>query len=209
MSIALLALAGLLLAAEPPKQDFPSLDELLKLRPAEERGPEPGRADLDRALSAKEAEDLFQQAVGLMEETASRLGSARDPGVETQRMQEDILRKLDQLLSEAERRQQQQRQRQRQQQQQQQQQQQANQPMQPQAGQEQQRQGGDPEGVPIGPERQEGPLRTPQAAAAATWGNLPPHVREALSQGRDDRYSKLYEFLTQEYYKRLAEDPKR
>jgi hypothetical protein len=38
------------------------------------------------------------------------------------------------------------------------------------------------------------------------WGNLPQRVRDMLLQGRKDSYSPLYKRLTEEYYKRLAEE---
>lgn len=62
-------------------------------------------------------------------------------------------------------------------------------------------QAGDPN-VP----RQDGALRAPPAGSAASWGNLPEHVRNALTQGRSDRFSSLYQQLTERYYRRLAED---
>lgn len=40
------------------------------------------------------------------------------------------------------------------------------------------------------------------------WGKLPERVRKELLQGRDDRFSTLYSKLTARYYKRLAEDDK-
>ena len=59
-----------------------------------------------------------------------------------------------------------------------------------------------------GPARQDGPLKTPLPGGEASWGNLPPHVRDALRQGSSDRFSSLYRTLTEEYYKRLAEQPR-
>ena len=38
------------------------------------------------------------------------------------------------------------------------------------------------------------------------WGKLPERVRKELLQGRDDKFSTLYDKLTQRYYKRLAEE---
>ena len=37
------------------------------------------------------------------------------------------------------------------------------------------------------------------------WGNLPPRIREILSQSRRDRVSALYQRATEAYYRRLAE----
>ena len=41
------------------------------------------------------------------------------------------------------------------------------------------------------------------------WGRLPERVRELVLQGRRDRVSTIYERLTREYYKRLAEEASR
>ena len=38
------------------------------------------------------------------------------------------------------------------------------------------------------------------------WGNLPPRIREILSQSRRDRVSALYQQATEAYYRRLAEE---
>ena len=43
---------------------------------------------------------------------------------------------------------------------------------------------------------------------AARWGNLPEHLRDALTQGVTDRFSSMYKATTEKYYKRLAEEPK-
>jgi cation transport regulator ChaB len=40
------------------------------------------------------------------------------------------------------------------------------------------------------------------------WGNLPPRIREILSQSRRDRVSALYQQATEAYYRRLAEERK-
>jgi hypothetical protein len=41
------------------------------------------------------------------------------------------------------------------------------------------------------------------------WGRLPERVRELILQGRRDRVSTLYERITREYYRRLAEEASR
>ena len=41
------------------------------------------------------------------------------------------------------------------------------------------------------------------------WGKLPERVRELVLQGRRDRVSSIYERLTREYYRRLAEEASR
>jgi len=202
-----------------PAQAEPSLDDLLGLpfdkKPAnqpekqpDKQADQPGPSDaatdsaLDRALSAEAPGDDFAQAVALMRDTAGRLTRSRDPGLDTQRLQEQILRKLDKLIDDAKKnQQQQQQQQQRQQQQQQQQQQQSSQRQQPSRQQGNQAQGSDIA-------KQEGPLNQSSAGASAAWGNLPPHVRDALLQGSSDRFSTTYQRLTEEYYKRLAAQDK-
>jgi transcription initiation factor TFIID subunit TAF12 len=119
----------------------------------------------------------------------------------TQRLQEDVIKRLD-ILIEAAKQQQQQRSRSRssssssqQHQQQQQQRSQANR-----AGDGQNR------GEVNPPSRQDGALRPPSAALNATWGALPERVREALRQGQSSGFSSIYRSLTEAYYRRLAEE---
>jgi hypothetical protein len=73
-----------------------------------------------------------------------------------------------------------------------------------------------------GATRREGPSRDSQATDAppgrqgdintlleetgSEWGHLPARVREMLKQGRGDYKSPLYRELTDEYYRRLAEE---
>ena len=38
------------------------------------------------------------------------------------------------------------------------------------------------------------------------WGSLPQRIRDMLLQGRKEKFSSLYERLTREYYRRLAEE---
>ncbi len=55
---------------------------------------------------------------------------------------------------------------------------------------------------PGGP--QDAQLRDTLDTARAAWGSLPERVREALQQGSEDFYSRVYNSLTESYYKRLA-----
>ncbi|MCA9287713.1 MAG: hypothetical protein KDA05_03960 [Phycisphaerales bacterium] len=216
-------------SASPPveRRALPSLDELLGLEaPAGERPGEgdggadgatilpdaldPEREALDRLLSREEMGQALDQAVRLMDDTAARLNDARDVGLVTQRLQEDILARLDAVITSAE---------QQQssssssssssQQQQQQQQQQANQP-----GQQNQN---DPSGAsdPSSgenttearpPGSREGPLAPPVGPDGGVWGRLPPRVRDSLVQGSSDVFSSVYRRLTELYYQRLAEE---
>jgi hypothetical protein len=197
-------------APEPPADDdMPSLDELLGLPGAgREATDDPTKTDLDRLLSGAEIGNAFRQAVTLMGDVAKRMNDAGDAGLTTQRMQETILRRLDQLISSLEQQQQQQQQ-QSSSQQQQQQQSRANQrvPSQQQA-EENQEQQGDNTGQTNAPDRRDGALRPALDSARASWGNLPDRVREMLVQGSTDRFSSLYDSMTQAYYRKLAEEAK-
>jgi hypothetical protein len=186
----------------PPARRVPTLDELLGLEPAPARGdsagaPDPAQAALDRQLTGAQAQDRFRLAVELMGESARRLGDARDTGLGTQRMQESVLRALDELI-------QSQQQGGGQSQQQQQQQQEQNAPQQPQSA--QQNAAGDGTRQDEGPARADGALNTPLDSARAAWGALPERLRGALVQGTNDPFSSLYRAMTEQYYRRLAED---
>lgn len=192
---------------------LPSLDELLGLTDestADPSNPETAATaeeqrlrDLDRALSAEEAADAMAEAVRLMDDTASRLGRPGGTGLTTQRMQEDILRKLDQIISSAEQNQgggsssgssQQQ------------QQQGNNAPgSQQSGGQAAAGQGqGNAENMPA--QGSEAALGPEQLLDASSWGALPERLRDALSEGLSDSFSAAYRSLTESYYKRLAEE---
>jgi colicin import membrane protein len=195
-----------------PKPAQPNLDDLLgipKDKPKDKQGkPAPDVADptrnaLERKLNMEEAQEQFKQAVELMGETATRIKDGRDTGLATQRLQEDIIRKLDMIISTAEKQQQQQKKsKQKQQQQQQQDQNQAN----------QQSDNRQPHGKEAAPDTIDPPsaeaanLKPGTAARGALWGNLPERVRQALLQGHDENYSALYRKWTEAYYKKLAEE---
>ncbi|HZW10281.1 MAG TPA: hypothetical protein VFF69_10300 [Phycisphaerales bacterium] len=189
---------------------LPTLDELLGIgRGASETeqgaslpGGEAGE-ELDRLLSGGEIADEFRAAVDLMGRSAARLDTAGDTGVRTQRMQEDVLRKLDKLIADAESRAQQsssssssssQAQQQAQNQ--------PNQRGQQQTGTGDNRAEMDPPGL------RTGPIRPEDAADLAAWGSLPARVRDALVQGSGDQFSATYRKLTEAYYRMLAEEPK-
>ncbi|MFG0243430.1 MAG: hypothetical protein ACF8R9_11660 [Phycisphaerales bacterium JB054] len=206
------ALWGVAPAAAQDGDPLPTLDELLGTEGGASEGgdvvelPEDaGETELDRLLSGQEIVDEFRSAVDLMNRSAERLGGARDTGLTTQRMQEDVLRALDKLIADAQQRGQQSSSSSSsssQQQQQQGQQQQPGQQSSPQSSQ------GDNRGEANAPGRQDGALGPEQAADLAAWGNLPARFRDALVQGASDRFSATYRRLTEEYYRRLAEDPK-
>ena len=205
--------------------DQPSLDELLDLAPSEPVTVEPGTPDtpdtdksvkpdpaesfsesVDEAISDANAADAFEQAVQEMDRVSRRLGRSFDPGIKTQRMQESILRKLEQVIEAAK--------------------QQSSggggsgQPQDQDQGAEQLAQqnsegeGGKPTGSgqqagtgeagatpPIDPENQDAAIEQ----LRKEWGVLPPRVREELSDGLRERFSPLYRRMTEAYYKALAE----
>jgi len=189
---------------QPERDTLPDLDELLGL-PSEKPADAPAQdrtTELDRLLSGEEIAEAFVEAVRLMGETAARLDAAGDTGVVTQRMQEDAIRKLDKLIADAQNRRQQSRSQSRSRQN-------ADQQSQQQPAQRsaQQQPGGRDNQAEIDPPaRQDGPLNPASVADLAAWGALPERVREALVQGSSDRFSTLYQRLTEAYYKRLAEE---
>lgn len=187
----------------PTKPQEPSLDELLGLSrdPAKPAAGDAGRAELDRKLdTAPEDPDPFAQAVGLMHETADRLASAGDPGEQTQRLQAQVLEKLDRLIAEAQKNKSKSKSKSK------------PKPNEGESKPQQQQssqatpspsnQAGDPS-VP----RQDGGVRPPPPSAAASWGELPQRERDLLTQGLSDKFSSVYRQLTEQYYKRLAEQP--
>lgn len=197
----------------PPKQEQPAtLDELLGIADANEEAPEDATRieqddDLDRALEESSMQDNFSVAIEKMEISADMLGAKHQSGLGTQRIQEDILRRLEYLMDQA--RQQQAMQSQSSQSSQQ------SQPnpgdlSQPQQDQQQQSQNQSPsdqsqgEGSP--PPRQEGDINSNLEEEQREWGSLPDRIREQLLQGRNEAFSRLYEKMTRSYYRLLAEE---
>lgn len=184
----------------------PTLDELLGLETrdrAEERETQTPD-DVERRLSEQlegGVRDLFEQVTRLMGETAERMRANRDTGLPTQRMQREVLEKLDQLIEAAGRQQQQ-----------------SSsssssssddaQGDEQQTAQQREAQGdgasGDQEATP--PSSTDEVLNPLAATGEAAWGALPERVREAISQGTSDPFSNMYRSMTEAYYKRLAED---
>src|SRR5690606_503120 len=98
----------------PPVAEQPSLDEQIfgpGVTPVEDDAPAEKPLELDekieQLLSGEQAADLFKEVIGDMGEAAENLGVKRDAGLTTQRLQEDILKKLDQVIATAEKQQQQ------------------------------------------------------------------------------------------------------
>ncbi|MFI4872670.1 MAG: hypothetical protein ACIARQ_12725 [Phycisphaerales bacterium JB061] len=203
-----LALAATAAFAQPEDEPLPSLDELLGLEEKDESAPQhevdtdAADAELNRELAQdKPIADEFLEAVGLMHESAGRLGTRGDTGVVTQRLQEDILRRLDELIDRAGEQSSSSSQSQSQQDQQSQQ-----QPNQQRREEEQQQNQGEPSDRQEGPAGQDAQLGAQALLDGARWGNLPARLREALLQGSSDSYSSLYKSMTESYYKRLAEE---
>lgn len=189
-------------ATSTAASDPPSLDDLLGLEPSDAAAEDANKRALERKLSAKEAGEQFQQAVGLMGDAADRIGG-RDLGLQTQRIQEEIVKRLDQVIEAAKQNQsggggssksssdpsQNQ--------------------QQPNQSSQQQQQQGQPgasgETENMGPELGGAELNPGVAPDGVTWGNLPDRAREAVSQGVSDRYSALYRRMTELYYRKLAE----
>ncbi|MDG2199719.1 MAG: hypothetical protein P8K80_00865 [Phycisphaerales bacterium] len=189
---------------ETENEDLPDLDELLGLDSEEDPAP-----DTDPVLNIPEdpVEGLepLTRAIEGMHASARRL-DIDSTGVQTQRLQEDVIYHLDQLIEMA-------------QQQQQQQQQQSSSSSsssspepgsEPQAGQQDQQgsqqQQGESGETPPTMDGLDPMLGGVIDEADAEWGTLPDRVRKMLQQGRQDAYSSLYERMTIEYYRRLARE---
>ena len=187
-----------------------SLDELLGLEEEEDDtagvAQREAQEELQRRLTQQEITDAFQEAIVKMHISAEQLDERFNTGLGTQRVQQEVLAKLTELIDEAKK-------------------QQcsgsssssssssASKPQpKPQPGKRSTSQGqrsegpsSDSEAVEAPPMR-EGETNTVLEESRTEWGALPQRVRDALNQGRRDKYSSLYEQLTQEYYRRLAEE---
>ena len=210
-------------AGNPPAAPPSSLDELLGID-KEKKGGQPADAgsdaaaqdnneELKRKLNEAEVADAFEAAIQKMSLSAEMLDGRFDTGLGTQRVQEDIIAKLAQLIDQAKKQKSKskssssssrsssskqndpgsQNQAQKQ-------------------GQQQQNQGNQRNNKPADsregepPDLQQGDVNKVIDETRTEWGSLPPRVREMLLQGRRDKKSRLYEQLTNEYYKRLAEE---
>lgn len=201
--------------AEPADDDtsgeLPSLDELLGLEEEDDDATaeeQVGAEELDNLLTGEQVADEFTQAIDLMDRSAVRIVDAGDLSLTTQRLQQDVLDRLDKLIENAEQQEQQQQQSSSSSSSQQDQ----NVPQQ-QRGQSQQQQeqqgqgdGNQETAAPTGNDVETNDLVN---AAQAAWGALPQRVRDALVQGAGDDFSRMYQSLTEQYYRRLAEEPER
>ena len=222
----------------------PSLDEALGLGDGGKQSDTTTDAsELQRSLDGAKPRDILNSAIDDMKHSAQLL-EANNSGISTRRVQESVVRKLDELIATAQRMKQQQSQQGQESQGQQSQGQSGKGKNQgkdqgakdgkdgqdgkkPEPGENGQPRGGrdgkqDQDGAD-GKRRKDGDATSnepPEQAdptmtnaqfdeARAEWGRLPPRVREAVRQGLRDPMSAAYRQLTQDYYRRLAEEPKR
>ncbi len=218
---------------DPPP---PLLDDALGIGGGE-RADQPPSA-IEESLSGAKPRDILQSALDDMARSVELLDS-KEAGLPTRRAQQSVVRKLDELIATARRMQQQQQQQQQQAGQaggaqqrrnrqggQQQDGQSGEEPGQdeprPGADDESRRRAGDRDGAgrPKGQRADAGAQEPPEAVgptdemaqfdeSRAEWGRLPPRVREAVRQGLRDPMSAAYRRLTQDYYRRLAEEQRR
>ncbi len=186
---------------------LPTLDELLNITPRDADVPRPSSDD--GAASSSTSGETLEQVFDEMRTVSQRLGQDRDAGLDTQRIQERILDKLDQLIRAAQQAQQSGG---------------SGSPQNPQpqqqdqgsSGNRPQQAQGDQQG-PAGNDNQgvAGEPASPPDTADGTaplqerrieWGNLPPRLRDELLQGSGERFSPVYQDLTEAYYRRLAEE---
>ncbi len=215
--------------------DQPTLDELLDLAPPTAGSHDDTTVspttdpaidpDALRRLEGHNPIDTFDQAVDAMADAADRLGDKLDPGLPTQRQQEKVLASLDHVIaaakqngssfggsagsggSSAD----------------------GSKPASggssssgtagqspPGSGQSAASQsagagsggstaatgGSTPPSRAGGADSATGPMRE----SRTEWGNLPPRLRDQLQQGLDEHFSAIYRALTEQYYRRLAED---
>ena len=225
---------------QPASTDPPSLDEALGIG----GGKKPADADahsdeLKRSLEGAKPRDILESAIDDMRRSATLL-DRQEAGLPTRRVQESVVRKLDELIATAQRMKQQGQQQGQQSSQQQKQNQQKQRNQGNNQGEQQGKDGSPDEPKPGGKQGEgrdgkprpenEGGRRRPDGDANANeppptvdptntdaqfdesraeWGRLPPRVREAVRQGMRDPMSSAYRRLTQDYYRRLAEEPKR
>jgi len=231
---------------KPDKPDQPADDEAEADAETDPAAPELTR-ELDKRLSGEEASEQFVQAIQEMEDVAIRLGEGSDPGIDTQRMQDEIILKLEQIISSAEKSPSQQQQskpgqpgqgkprqadkggQQPGQQQGQKPSEQPGQGDQPgqqaqgengqQPGEQQGEQPGDQqgqkpggqqaEGNQSGDDARQGDVRNAELSMKdlreGEWGNLPPRLRDELSESLSEEFNPVYRAATEAFYRRIAE----
>ena len=209
--------AAVPLVESQEKDTPPSLDELLGIGeeneevdvagedPLEERRIEA----LENRLRERTLAENFVAAVDDMETAARMLGERKEPGIPLQRLQLEIIRRLDAVIEEAQQQQQQSSSSSSSssQQQQQQQQQVPQSPEQQQQGNQQQdQQRNNQSGEQAPPTRQESDLQAIFEESSVEWGDLPERLRDMIRQGMRESVSRMYRRMTEEYYRRIAEE---
>ena len=179
-------------AAQSEGGALPTLDELLDL-------PAPkvtGESSADSLEQAGSSDTGFSGVVEDLSLAAGRLSEDRDAGIATQRLQERVVQRLNRIIAEATAQRA------------------SSSNQKPQdTGSESAAQRQQATGQSDNPALRPSPGSVEQEEAGdiplgenlAEWGNLPPHLREALLEGRDDAYSRIWRRLTERYYKRLQE----
>ena len=208
--------------AEEPEEESdapPSLDDLLGIEESEDGDDTDAIAEaerkraLDQALSEEKPADAFKSAVKDMKESANLLRDGMSTGLGTQRLQIRIVDRLQILIDSARRQQQQQQQQQQsssssssQSQQDPGKRQDGEQSNQESQSQQRNQSPSDASGSADPPGPESAILDGEIEETGMEWGNLPPRVRERITQGMRDRVSELYRSLTEAYYKRMAEE---
>ncbi|HMN96119.1 MAG TPA: hypothetical protein PKC43_01195 [Phycisphaerales bacterium] len=171
------------------------------------------RDELRRALEERQIGDAFTQAIDAMAQSASLLDVRLDTSIGTQRLQEEIVAKLDFLLNQPPRRSRGSSSSSSSSQQQSSQQNVPNNPSSSASSPSEQREASQQasstaDGIG-GPPLAEATLEELLEGAGADWGNLPARVRDLVRQGLRERPSGLYRRMTEDYYRRLAEESAR
>ncbi len=189
----------------------PTLDDLLQIEPSAPKvppRPAPDRAvdaQIRRRLQGINVPDGLEMALREMEEAEGKLGEQLNAGIETQRLQESALSRLDVLIAEAKK--------------------------QCSACRGSSSSSGSPRPQNTGSSANAkatakgaapsegntgefspgaagpvGPDGMPLSQTRSEWGNLPPRLRDELVQSMQERFSLIYRTLTEAYYRRLAEE---
>ena len=216
----------------PARKDEPrSLDDLLGVpklgtageqaaASAEDAARREQETRLERSLNEASMQDLVQRMVEGMKSASDRLTDSKDAGLGTQRIQEEVVKTLDRLLEEAQKQQGKKSS--------------SSKKKQQKPGKEGEKQ--DPSEQNGQQQKQRSSSQSSQSSKPSSdsqdassdaqrddsvaegqelsetrieWGQLPERVRELVLQGRRDRVSTIYERLTREYYRRLAEEASR
>jgi hypothetical protein len=186
----------------------PSLDDLLGIEQEEEDttaaeiAQQQAEEELQRRLEEQAIHDGFREALEKMSLSADLLTEQLDCGLGTQRVQEEALARLDALIEQCRKAgggscsggsqstsQPQSK---------------SGKPKPKQPGQKESPRSGSGGGAE--PPLRQGDVNTIIDETRSEWGNLPQRVRDMLLQGRQEKFSSLYEQLTREYYRRLADE---